>query len=452
MKLSELSRRSFIKKTGAIVGGSMIAAVPFSSMASSKRSNEKKKIALVGTGVRAIGTYGKQMLEEYDDHLEMIGICDSNPGRLRYAHQEFYPNVSAFTDLDEMLSKTSPDWLIVTTWDWEHHNNIVTGLKHGCNIICEKPLTIDEHKAEAILAAEKKYNKEIAVTFNLRFPPAFAKVKELLMDGVIGEINTADFHWNITRNHLVQYLRRWHGEADRGGTLWVHKSTHHFDLVNWWLDSDPVEVFAYSDLKRFGPRGSFRGANCRNCAHTQKCPHYWDITRNEHLTKMYVENEHYDGYIRDNCVFRNQIDIYEQHSALVKYANGVTLNYSLTADTDHSGIWIAFNGSKGRLEGRVGGWPDTEGYREWILKPLGEEPQSIVVPPADGGHWGGDALMKDKLFKYPEAPDPLQQTAGTRDGVMSMIIGTAARKSSESGKPVRIEDLISIKPLAKRPV
>lgn len=39
--------------------------------------------------------------------------------------------------------------------------------------------------------------------------------------------------------------------------LWVQcvqKSTHHFNLVNWWLDSDPIEVFAYTDLEILVPR------------------------------------------------------------------------------------------------------------------------------------------------------------------------------------------------------
>ena len=448
---SELSRRTFIKNTGAVFGGTLLSAGPFSALASRRSQNEKMKIALVGTGGRGSGMFGRQLLQDYGDYVEMAGICDRNPGRLRYAKRHMNFDGPAFTDLDEMLSRTKPDWLIIATWDWEHHNNLVTGLQHGCHIICEKPLTIDEDKAEVILEAEKKYNRSVLVTFNLRWPPSMAKVKELLMNKVIGDINTVDFHWNITRDHLAQYLRRWHGERKRGGTLWVHKSTHHFDLVNWWLDSDPVEVFAYSDLQHFGPMGPFRGVNCRNCAHTTRCPYYWDITRSEHQTNLYVNNEHYDGYIRDNCVYRNQIDIYEKHSALVKYANNAILNYSLTADTDHSGIWIAFNGTQGRLEGRVRGWPDKQGYQEWLLKPLGKEPESIIVPPREGGHWGGDSLMKDRLFKNPGAPDPMQQSAGTRDGVMSMLIGVAARKSSESGKTVRIENLTSLKPVSKRP-
>ena len=446
-----ISRRNFLKTTAA-AGGAMVAAGPIMSFASTRKTNQKMRIALVGTGVRGVGMYGQRLLSDYGNYVDMVGICDSNPGRLRYAHDYIKPGGKAYTDLEDMLKSTKPEWLIVTSWDWEHHNHFITGMKHGCNIICEKPLTIDEHKAQMILDAEKKYGKEIIVTFNYRWPPHRAKVKQLIMDGMIGDITSVDFHWNLDKGHLMQYMRRWHGEAARGGTLWVHKATHHFDMINWYLDSDPEEVFAYADLEQFGESGPFRGVNCRNCAHKDKCPAYWDITRSDHLMRMYVDNEKYDGYIRDNCVYRKQIDVYDKHSAVVKYANNAYLNYSLTGDTDHSGFWLAFNGTKGRIEGREGGWSEDEkNYMEWNVQPLGKDPQIIRVPPTEGGHWGGDPLMNDKLFKDQTQPDPLQQAAGVRDGVMSVLAGVAARKSVESGKPVKIAGLTTLVPQAKRP-
>lgn len=449
--IESITRRDFIKTTGAAVGGSMVAASPILSFAANRQGNEKMRMALVGTGVRGVAMYGRDLLSNYSEYVELAGICDQNPGRLEYAKEYIGHDGPAFTDLDEMLTEVRPEWLIVTAWDWEHHKCIIKGLEHGCNIICEKPLTIDEEKAEMILDAEKKYGKQIIVTFNYRWAPTRSKVKELLMDGAIGDVTTVDLHWNIDHDHLKRYMQRWHGERDRGGTLWVHKATHHFDLMNWWLDSDPVEVYAYADLERFGPQGPYRGANCRNCAYTDKCSYYWDITQNDHLRQLYTENEHYDGYIRDNCVFRNEIDIYDKHSAVVKYANNAYLNYSLTGDTDHSGFWLAFNGTKGRIEGREGGWPAEEDYQEWQLQVRGKTPEVIRVDHEEGGHWGGDPLMTDKLFKNPDQADPLQLSAGTRDGVMSIMVGIAARKSVESGNPVRIADLTSIKPQAKRP-
>ncbi len=210
-------------------------------------------------------------------------------------------------------------------------------------------------------------------------------------------------------------------------------------------------MFAYGDLERFGTKGPFRGKNCRNCEYTGRCEHYWDINADTHLKRMYADNEHHDGYIRDNCVYRHEVNIYDKHAAVVKYANNAYLNYSLTGDTDHEGFWIAFNGTKGRIEGREGGWPTSRDHHDWIYTPRGKSPEVIRVSFEEGGHWGGDRMLMNQLFRDFGASDPLHQLAGTRDGVISMLVGVAARKSIASGGPVRIEDLSEIKPHAVRP-
>lgn len=74
----------------------------------------------------------------------------------------------------------------------------------------------------------------------------------------------------------------------------------------------------------------------------------------------------------------------------------------------------------------------------------------IQVGSERGGHGGGDKRLHDKIFANPDAPDPLKHSAGLRDGVMSVLVGIAARKSIESNRPVKIADLSSIKPSADR--
>jgi hypothetical protein len=48
--------------------------------------------------------------------------------------------------------------------------------------------------------------------------------------------------------------------------------------------------------------------------------------------------------------------------------------------------------------------------------------------------------------------DPLKQSAGTRDGAMSILTGIAARKSIDTGKPVKVADLTDLQPQAQRPI
>ena len=433
--------------------------------------NQKLKVALVGTGIRGSSFWGKRLVDQYSDILEFVGLSDINPGRLEGVKQYMGVTCPTFTDFDKMLSQTKPDLVIVTTKDSTHHEFIIKGLAAGCDVLTEKPLTTDEFKCQQILDAEKKSNKNLIVGFNYRWSPYMTKVKELLHNGAIGKVTSVDFHWYLNTYHGASYYRRWHGLKDSGGSLWVHKATHHFDLLNWWLDSDPSEVFAYGALEHYGHNGPFRGTNCRTCDHKKECKFFWDITKSESSMRLYVDHESHDGYIRDSCVFRPEIDIYDKMSAQIKYANDVVVNYSLTTYSPYEGWKIAFNGMDGRIEA----WLDVpyfensqmsqaelhaaemnqDGEKAMETKPIilhknWNDFEPIKVSYERRGHGGGDKRLQDKIFKNANNPDPLGHAAGLRDGAMSILIGIAARRSIEQGKPIRIEDLTDLEPQAKR--
>lgn len=460
------SRRNFLSSISMLAAYS---AFPIHSFDFGK--NKKLRIVLVGTGIRGTSFWGKRLVDEYSDILEFVGLSDINPGRLAYGKEFIGTNCPTFVDFDVMLKKTKPDLIIVTTVDATHHQFIIKGLEFGCDVLTEKPLTTDENKAQAILNAERKSDKNLIVGFNYRWSPYSTKIKELLTNNTIGKITSVDFHWYLNTYHGASYFRRWHGQKDKGGSLWVHKSTHHFDLLNWWLDSDPSEVFAYGDLEHYGANGPFRGENCRTCVHKNNCDYSFDITKDKRLMDLYVKNEKHDGYIRDNCLFREEIDIYDKMSAQIKYANNVSVNYSLTTYSPFEGWRIAFNGTEGRIEASLdipyhkNTSPDQaemhakemeqnaleDAVSETIIvHKLWEDFDKVSVPTEKGGHGGGDKRLHDKIFITPNDKDPYERAAGSRDGVMSAIIGIAARKSIESGQPIKIADLIDLNPMPNR--
>ncbi|MCG8317905.1 MAG: Gfo/Idh/MocA family oxidoreductase [Cytophagales bacterium] len=461
------SRRTFLTTVSMLAGGSMVSLPSWGF----GLGGAKLKVTLVGTGVRGTSFWGKRLVEEYGDILEFVGLCDNNPGRLAYGKKYIGVNCPTFTNFEEMVATTKPDLVIVTTKDANHHEFIIKGLNMGCDVLTEKPLTIDEVKCQAILEAERKSNKNLIVGFNYRWSPYSTKIKELLMNGAIGKVTSVDFHWYLNTYHGASYFRRWHGLRQEGGTLWVHKSTHHFDLLNWWLDSDPAEVFAYGALEHYGHNGPFRGENCRTCDYKKECKFHWDITKSKRSMELYVANEKYDGYVRDSCLFRPEINIYDKMSAQIKYANDAIVNYSLTTYSPFEGWRIAFNGTKGRLEA----WLDIPYYKKEnlsqselhaaemnqnrkedqssepiIVHKLWSDFETTRVGMERGGHGGGDKRLHDKIFKNPQQKDPFDRAAGVRDGAMSILIGVAARKSIESGNPVRIAELTDLEPRIKR--
>jgi predicted dehydrogenase len=470
--MSKFNRRKFIERSGAAVAASMIASPMTSIAAKSVTLAKKKRLALVGTGIRGSTFWGKRVVDQYSDYVEFVGLCDINPGRVEFVKKYMGVDCPTFTDFDKMMQTIKPEMLIVTTVDATHNEFIVKGLKYGAEVLTEKPLTTDEIKCAEILKAEEEAGRNVIVGFNYRYATQPTKIKETLMTNPIGRVTSVDFHWYLNVFHGADYFRRWHGLRNKSGTLLVHKATHHFDILNWLIDSDPVEVFAYGMLEHYGRNNAFRGEKCRGCPHKDKCKFYFDITRDPMLMDLYVANEQYDGYIRDNCLWRNEIDIYDKMAVQIKYANDVQVSYSLTTYSPYEGWRIAFNGLNGRLDSWVGiPWRKEEkitqaelhaqemsqseddqspDYEEAIVMENFGDYKRVQIRAPKGGHGGGDMLLQERIFANPDLPDPLRHAAGTRDGVMSIMIGIAARKSIEEQRPVKIEELTSLKPSVKR--
>ena len=187
------------------------------------------------------------------------------------------------------------------------------------------------------LDAEKRNKQKIVVTFNYRYAPKHVKMKEVLMSGAIGDVVSVDFAWYLNTSHGADYFRRWHAYKNKGGSLWVHKATHHFDLVNWWLDAIPAQVFAYGDLVYYGKANALaRGDKKltrypRYTGHPEakSDPFYLDLNESEPFRKLYLAAEADSGYIRDRNVFRDDITIHDQLSLNVRYRTGEVLTYSL---------------------------------------------------------------------------------------------------------------------------
>lgn len=439
------SRRDFLARSTAMSLG-LVMTNPISAIAELLVPGKPLRIAMVGTGHRGTGMWGRDVVRTYGEKVKFVGLCDINPGRLEFARTHMNVDSPVFTDFDEMLKKTSPEVVIVTTVDATHNYFIVKALDAGIDVITEKPLTTDEVKLKEILDAERRSGKKVIVTFNYRYSPHRSKIKELLMQRRIGQVTSVDFNWYLDVYHGADYFRRWHRLREKSGTLLVHKSTHHFDLLNWWLDSDPAVVNAFGELEFYGRNHSFRSTVCRGCPFRQKCGFFFDITKDERLMALYTANEKYDGYVRDGCVWKEDIDIYDKMSVQIKYMNDVQVTYSLTTYSPYEGYRIAFNGTEGRIEAWIHErqpWPK-ENYDEIMITDNFGKMETIRIAEQSGGHGGGDDRMKDEIFLPEQQDDPLRRSAGLRDGALSVLIGISARKSIEKGMPVKIADLTDI--------
>jgi predicted dehydrogenase len=165
--------------------------------------------------------------------------------------------------------------------------------------------------------------------------------------------------------------------------------------------------------------------------------------------QLYAGCEDVDGYYRDGCVFREDVDIYDTMAAIVKYSNGTQMSYSLNAFTPFEGYRLAFNGEKGRLEIRDyerQPWRVEQQTEIYLTKSFGQR-EIIDVPDVSGGHSGGDQRIRDLIFKKTEVP-PYMRLPDSRAGALSCLTGIAARKSVELKRSVKISELGQLTPRA----
>ncbi|WP_394195207.1 Gfo/Idh/MocA family protein [Microbacterium foliorum] len=432
----------------------------------------KTRYALAGAGARA-QMYVEGIIGTHRDRAELVAIVEPNPVRAAHYADRIAevgapaPRLATPDELEQVILDEHVDRVIICSRDDLHAELIVRSLEAGADVVVEKPLTIDAASAARIEDAVERTGRQVVLTFNYRYSPRNSALRQVIQDGTIGQVTSVDFSWMLDTNHGADYFRRWHREKKNSGGLLVHKSSHHFDLVNWWIRSQPTRVFASGGLRFYGAdNAQSRGLGVRPARGTHDGGDLFelDLRTDERLTALYLDAEQHDGYRRDLDVFSEGITIEDNLALVVDYASGATMSYSLNAHSPWEGYRVAVNGTLGRVELEVvergavlageGLHPHIDpslsgGHGTTALRPESErlivqrhweEAYEVPIDGGDGGHGGGDELLLSDVFEGP-GDDPLARPADWTDGIRSIAVGIAGNRSLETGLPVKVDEL-----------
>jgi predicted dehydrogenase len=430
----------------------------------------RRRCAIVGTGSRA-GMFIDAIAGTYRETTELVGLCDVSQTRMDWYNRrlatmaEVVPRPTYLADsFDRMIADTKPDTVIVTTVDATHHLYITRAMELGCDVIAEKPMTTDAAKMRAIFDVIARTGRLLRVTFNYRYAPAYTAVRRLMMEGVVGRPLCVDFSWLLDTQHGADYFRRWHRERASSGGLLVHKATHHFDLVNWWIDSYPRDVFALAGLSFYGrANAEARGESYPYARYTgneaaRHDPFALFLDRSAALRGLYLEAEAESGYVRDRNVFGEPITIDDTMTVTARYRNGALLSYCLVAYAPWEGLRVAVTGDRGRLqmdivENVTHLMQDAERAKaskgafkaaRIAVHPMFGAAYEVEIPPGEGGHGGADPVMLEQLFSPSPTPDPYHRAASHVDGAASLLVGFAANESICTERLVHVDDLFRL--------
>ncbi|MBQ3517788.1 MAG: Gfo/Idh/MocA family oxidoreductase [Clostridia bacterium] len=170
---------------------------------------------------------------------EIAALCDCNEENLQFAGERYnIPAEKRFTDYKALL-KTDIDVVTVAVPDRQHRQLSCEFLRAGKHVLCEKPLALTREDLQAIIKAEDESEAKFMVGQICRFTPAFEKAKQLIDDGVLGDLYFVESEY---AHDYMKLCDNWRADPLRHGV--IGGGCHAVDLLRW-LAGDPQEVFAY---------------------------------------------------------------------------------------------------------------------------------------------------------------------------------------------------------------
>lgn len=432
-----------------------------------------KRYSVCGFSRRALAQYvvpliGKPEFPEYGDfskYGKVVAALDVDTERIKIFNERQHTSIQVYrhNEFEKMVKETKPDAVIVAGTDNTHAEYTIKALKHNLDVIVEKPMAITSKQAKMVLEAEKQSKGRVIVTFNFRYVPAHKYIKKLILNGALGKITNIEFTYNLDTFHGASYFRRWNRYRNLSGGLSVHKSCHHFDLINWFIEDIPETVFAFGALNYFGPDSPF---NPQKNSKTKlsmeeikkRCPYYrvWKgdtvplpESKHQKIYKDLFNLPYKTQYSQEFYFYDEDIDIEDTYSVVVRYRKGASMTYSFNASTPWEGYILGINGTAGRIETMQVSTasdrcPFPKSERQTVTYiPLFGTRQVHDIPVVIGGHGGSDNVIKHDIFVEPtEESKKLGLCAGSIEGAYAVAIGEAVWKSVKSKKPIEISEIL----------
>lgn len=435
----------------------------------------RTRYAICGLSNRAIYEYALPLLggrewtapeEDYSGVGELVAIVDIDQTRVQRFLERTGANVPCYSpdDFDRMVAEQHPDQAIVAGPDFTHARYAVSALQHGLDVIVEKPLAHTASDARAILDAEQRSAGEVTVTQNARYEGTAGRLRDLIRSDAIGTVISVDLVEGVDTYHGASFFRRWNRRRSYSGGLAVTKGCHTIDLINWLLADTPQSVFAHGGLAFYGPESPHRprdraGALLGSSDEARLNPYAqrWQTGRVPEDQTLFTGEwqslgypaQYPEGEIRG--IFDAEIDIEDHYSALIRYAGGATMAYTLCFSMPWEGHRIGITGTHGRIE------TESIAYRQL---PESSEPTTIRVDrlfgPSEvvsvvsepGGHDAADARIRRDLFlPSPTAPGTNAIRATAFQGAVAVATGEAMARSIAERREIVVAELLDLQEL-----
>ena len=205
-----------------------------------------EKIRFAVVGIKSIGQFHIKGIIN-NPNAELVALCDNNEEILNNVSDTFGVSVR-FDDYHKLLDKKLIDAVCICTPDQIHKEMVVDFLNAGINVLCEKPLALNMRDCEAMLEAEAKSEATLMVGQVCRKTPGFIKAKEIVDQGLIGELIFVESEYAHDYSDMGPH---WRTDKENPRHPVTGGGCHAVDLLRW-IAGNPIEAFAYSNKKSLG--------------------------------------------------------------------------------------------------------------------------------------------------------------------------------------------------------
>ena len=373
-----------------------------------------KKITaiIIGAGGRGMGyaRNAKNFAELYD----IIAVADPVECRRNYVRDLFnIPEERVYTDYREILAEGKiADAAFICTMDRDHFAPTMMAIDLGYDIMLEKPIAPTPEECAAITKAANEKGVKVLICHVLRFTPFYCRLKELILEGKIGDVQVVEQVEHVGLIHQSHsFVRGNWGNSERASTMLLQKSCHDIDIMQWLIDKNCERVSSFGSRRYFTEENAPEGAPERcldGCPAADTCPF--------HAGKIYIEgSNHTRGWFDTaatkllkpteediraalattnygKCVFRCDNDVVDRQVVNMEFEDGIVASFTMTAFNGWGGgRAIRIMGTKGMLSATTTdkeiAFTDNVTGEVTMIPVVGGEGAGTVL----GGHGGGDA-------------------------------------------------------------
>jgi len=420
-------------------------------------------VAVVGAGRRGEHYAGHAL--EHPERMKVTAVAEPDAGRRRRVAEKhgIGPDMQFENHRGLLAAPKVAEAVINATRDREHHATAMPLLAPGYHMLLEKPIATTEREVREIIAAAKGHGRIVMVGHVLRYAPFYAKVKELVDGGAVGEVVSLNTLEAVSYHHTVTgYVRdRWH-RREAAAPMLLAKCCHDLDIVAWLLSGVPaVRVASFGSLKQFRPENAPPGSTQRcleGCEIERQCPYS--------ARRLYLEKGRWGGYVFQclegregvtdeeklellrttspygRCVWHCDNDVVDHQSVITEFANGVTATHDMFGAAARPTRRIHIIGSKGELEGEMeAGWIK---LRKPNLAAVPDDCSEEVIDISAemggdaAGHGGGDEGLIADFVATLRGEAASGGTTRIEDSLTGHLIVFAADRAMRDGRVVEL--------------